>query len=260
MDDNQAVREPGHGLRFRDELADFWRFIRRPTFAPRTPARKAGPAWWVDWFTGVSVRRLFAWACFLWAVNMFVLGPLAVSAAGAAGATHRLNIHAIPWVYALVWAPIVEELVFRYGLRRPAVLWWFVPIAVAAMFSGPHGLGVALVGVLILACMVPFQLKTPRWRRPLGWHARLVYRHYFPWIFHLSSIAFAALHLYNFNLHQTPWLYLPFLVLPQWLTGMVLGWLRVRRGIGAAIMLHSLFNAGPLLFIWLVLSFAPDSV
>ncbi|MCY1464048.1 hypothetical protein D9M71_820230 [compost metagenome] len=48
-------------------------------------------------------------------------------------------------------------------------------------------------------------------------------------------------------------------MLPQWLTGLVLGWIRVRRGIGAAILLHSVFNAGPILMIWLVMRYAPTA-
>ena len=33
------------------------------------------------------------------------------------------------------------------------------------------------------------------------------------------------------------------------LTGLVLAWLRVRRGIGASIVLHAIFNGGPVLLI-----------
>jgi membrane protease YdiL (CAAX protease family) len=37
----------------------------------------------------------------------------------------------------------------------------------------------------------------------------------------------------------------------------VLGWMRVRRGIGAAILLHSAFNAGPILMIWIIMRWVP---
>ena len=46
------------------------------------------------------------------------------------------------------------------------------------------------------------------------------------------------------------------LVLPQWATGLVLGWMRVRRGIGAAIAC-ALFNGGPVLMIWLLMTLMP---
>jgi len=252
-------RSPAVGrLRFRDELRDFFSFVRRPRLAPRLPGRRAGDGWWEDWFPTVSVGRLLKWALFLWAINLVFLGPIAVAAAGAGGATHRLNIHNIPWLHALLWAPVVEELVFRYALRRPAPAWWLVPAAVAAMLMGAKWPGILLVTGILLLCWLPYLLNMPFARRDLPWRVRKAYRRGFPWVFHLTSVAFAAVHLYNFNLHQTPLWLLPLLVLPQWLTGLVLGWHRVRLGIGASILLHGIFNGGPLLVVWLVLRMAPE--
>ncbi|WP_442598407.1 CPBP family glutamic-type intramembrane protease [Parapusillimonas sp. JC17] len=245
-------------MRFRDELRDFFRFLRRPGFTPRLPGRRAGDGWWQDWFPVLSVGRLLKWALFLWLVNLVFLGPIAVAAAGVGGATHRLRLDDIPWLQALLWAPIIEELVFRYGLRRLGHAWWMVPVAVATMFMGPKWPGVlALTGILVV-CWLPYLAGTPSARRPLPWKYRTAYRGLFPWVFHLSSVLFAAVHLYNFNLHQTPLWLLPLLVLPQWLTGLVLGWLRIRRGIGASMLLHALFNGGPLLIVWIVIQVAPD--
>lgn len=248
------------GTRFRDELRDFLRFIVRPRFGPRLPGRHAISGWWEDWFPGLSVGRLLKWAFFLWAVNLVFLGPIAVAAAGAGGATHRLNINNIPWMAALVWAPIVEELVFRYGLRRIGAAWWLAPAAVAAMLMGAKWSGILLLAGILVVCWLPYLARLPYTRRPLPWRYRLMYRRCFPWVFHLASLLFAAVHLYNFNLHGTPWWLFPLLVLPQWLTGLVLGWLRVKRGIGASMLLHAMFNGGPLLVVWLILNLAPDMV
>lgn len=250
-----TVRQP---MRFRDELRDFIRFVLRPRFTPRLPGRHAANGWWEDWFPGVSVGRLIKWACFLWAINIVFLGPIAVTAAGAGGATHRLDINNIPWLQALLWAPVVEELVFRYGLRRIAQAWWLVPAAVGAMLMGPKWSAILLVTGIFTVCWLPYLMNAPYTRRSLAWRHRLTYRRFFPWVFHLASLAFAAVHLYNFNLHQTPLWLMPLLVLPQWLTGLVLGWLRVKRGIGASVLLHAIFNGGPLLVVWLVLRYLPD--
>lgn len=244
--------------RFRDELRDFFRFVLRPRFGPRLPGRHIGDGCWEDWFPGLSVGRLFKWACFLWVINLVFLGPIAVMAAGAGGATHRLDMHNIPWLQALLWAPVVEELVFRYGLRRPAQAWWLVPAAVSAMFMGPTLWAILLVATIIGLCWIPHLLNAPYSRRSMPWRYRLVYRRYFPWVFHVASLLFAGVHLYNFNLYQTPLWLMPLLVLPQWLTGLVLSWLRVKRGIGASMLLHGIFNGGPLLLVWLVLRFAPE--
>ncbi|SHH04337.1 CPBP family glutamic-type intramembrane protease [Pollutimonas bauzanensis] len=247
-------------LLFRDELRDFFRFALRPRFGPRLPGRHAGSGWWEDWFPGLAIGRLCKWACFLWAVNLAFLGPIAVMAAGAGGATHRLDIHNIPWLQALLWAPVVEELVFRYGLRRIAQAWWLVPAAVGAMLMGPQWSAILLVTGIFVVCWLPYLFGMPCARRSLAWRHRLLYRRCFPWVFHATSLLFAAVHLYNFNLHQTPLWLMPLLVLPQWLTGLVLGWLRVKRGIGASMLLHGIFNGGPLLLVWLVLRFVPEMV
>ncbi len=244
--------------RFRDELRNFFRFVLRPRFGPRLPGRRAGDGCWEDWFPGLPIGRLFKWACFLWAVNLVFLGPIAVMAAGAGGATHRLDIHNIPWLQALLWAPVVEELVFRYGLRRPAQAWWLVPAAVAAMFMGATWWAILLVTAILALCWIPYLLGMAYTRRSMPWRYRLAYRRWFPWVFHLASLLFAGVHLYNFNLHQTPLWLMPLLVLPQWLTGLVLSWLRIKRGIGASMLLHAIFNGGPLLLVWLVLRFVPE--
>lgn len=260
MSDSVSVGRAGRPLRFRDEVRDFFRFALRPRFTPRLPGRHAGSGWWEDWFPSLSLGRLLKWAAFLWLVNLVFLGPIAVAAAGAAGATHRLDIHNMPWLQALLWAPIVEELVFRYGLRRPAMIWWLVPAAVTAMFTGPKWSGILMVAGILLVCWLPVVLRLPYARWSLPWRVRRLYKKAFPLVFHLAALLFAAVHLYNFNLHNTALWLLPLLVLPQWLTGLVLGWLRVKRGIGASMLLHGLFNGGPLLVVWLVLRAAPDLV
>lgn len=247
-------------LRFRDEFRDFVRFVLRPRFTPRLPGREPGDGWLLDWFPAASFVGLFKWALFLWVVNLVLFGPLAVWAATSGGATHRLDVNNMPWLQALIWAPIVEELVFRYGMRRPAYAWWLAPAAVGAMLLGPKWPGILmLTGVLVL-CWAPYLLSAAWARRSTPWRWRLYYRRAFPLVFHLASILFAAVHLYNFKLHHTPWWLLPLLVLPQWLTGLVLGWQRCRRGIGASVLLHGIFNAGPLLVVWVLLQVASDAL
>lgn len=248
-----------HAVGFRTQLHDFLQFVRRPSPNPRQFGRlsvsRNGFA--ADWLCSPGWRRLLQWASFLWAVNLVLLGPIAVAAATAAGAQHRLDVQSLPWLQALVWAPIIEEMVFRYGLRRVGQVWWLVPIATLIMFSGPVATAQLSLLALLLICWWPaIRASEPGSRgvpaTVLGWRRFAAYR--YGWLFHGSSLAFAAIHLHNFNLGQTAAWLLPLLVLPQWLTGMVLGWLRVRYGIGAAVRLHALFNAGPLLLVWLLVS------
>lgn len=250
------------GSRFRDEFRLFARFLARPRLAPRAPGRCAAHSnsWQADWMPVVPWRRLLQWAAFLWFVNMVFLGPIAFMAAGAGGAQHRLDLTNIPWLQAVLWAPVVEELVFRYGLRRPGRALWLLPVATVAMLAGPRWSTAALVAAVVLLCWHiesrPFSLG--RAVRQLSWPQRRAYQAWFPWVFHASCLLFAAIHLHNFSLHGTPYWLMPLLVLPQWLTGLALGWMRVRRGIGASMLLHGLFNSGPLLIVWIVLHTVPQ--
>lgn len=244
-------------LTFRAEFKDFIAFLRQPALSPRTPGRRLGSGVAADWLSGLGLKRLLQWALLLWCVNLVFLGPIAVMAAGAGGAQHRLDIGAIPWLQALLWAPLVEEMVFRYSLRRITQAYWLLPSAAVVMFNGPGwSTGLFLLAIVLLS-----------WRTAEGWPSTrpsmsssvaLWYRRLFPWLFYVFSLAFAAVHLINFKLHQTPLWLMPLLVLPQLLTGLVLGWLRVRRGIGASIALHALFNGGPLLVVWLILRWMPQ--
>ncbi|MBL4718020.1 MAG: CPBP family intramembrane metalloprotease, partial [Erythrobacter sp.] len=66
--------------------------------------------------------------------------------------------------------------------------------------------------------------------------------------FWLSTLAFASVHLFNFPAEDMA-MALP-LVLPQFATGTMLGYLRVHYGLWASVLLHLLHNGA---FISLVL-------
>lgn len=235
-------------VRFRDEFRDFLRFVRRPTLGPRLP-REPAPALVADWVGSVRVGRLLRWVLLLWLINMAVLGPLAAGVAAGTGASHRLDPTAIPVLLALVWAPIVEELMFRFGLRRPGAALWLLPAFVVVVIFG-RSLWVGSLLAISLALTAWPRLPGVRWR--FRWLRR--YRRWFPLVFHVATFAFAILHLLNFTaLGSVAWWLLPVFVLPQWATGLVLGWVRVRTGIGASIVMHAMFNAGPVLLLWLLM-------
>jgi hypothetical protein len=244
-----------------EEIVDFLRYLRHPRPGPRLGGHAAGRCLRADFAPGVPWWRLAHWAGLLWLVNLFVFAPLALSAAQATGAQHRLDVYNLPWLTALLWAPLVEELTFRYALRRPAMLWWFVPFMVAILVQGPALTSGAMVVLALLLLAAPAWY--PRGHRgragwTLSWPSRRRVRRFYPVLFHGSALAFAAVHLYNFRLNHMELFLLPLLVLPQWVTGLVLGWIRVRRGIGASMCLHALFNGGPLLLLGIILHFAPE--
>jgi len=238
--------------RFWSELADFWRFVRCPLPGRRLPPRRLGSSLAVDWRTGVGLGRILAWAVVLWLLNLCLLGPIAAVVAAQAGAAHRLNLHNLPWFNALLWAPVVEEMLFRYGLRRPMRALWLSPGLGLAIWRGPCVWTIVLMALLLLAGRWPLRWQAVSRQRGYIKRCRF-YRAHFGLVFHGAALAFAAMHSSNFALGSAAYWALPFLVLPQWVTGLVLGWIRVRRGIGASMVLHAVFNSGPVLLIWALL-------
>jgi hypothetical protein len=242
--------------RLRDDIVDFLRFIRRPTLRHLRP-RRTGPSQGADWMPAASLRRLLAWVVILWCINLFALGPLAVKVAGLGGAHHRLEMGAIPWFTAIVWAPLVEEMLFRYGLRRPLQALWVIPLMLWPLLRGPNPLTSATVVIVMVAAIYSLHRSVASgqsWK----WHWRRRYVKQFPLLFHLAALVFAGMHLGNFYLNQTHIWLMPLLVLPQWLTGLVLSWMRVRRGIGASMVMHAMFNAGPVLLVLGILRWLPE--
>lgn len=207
-----------------------------------------------DWFPGLGMGRLFAWAATLWILNIFVLGPLVLEAFEASGATHRINVNDLPWLQAILWAPLVEELLFRYCLRRPLSLFWVTPSMGLVLVYGLQSWASVLLALTVaLLLFISYFSAGPRaW--VFRWGRR--YHKVFPWVFHLVALAFAAVHLRNYVFGDVQWWVMMILVTPQWLTGLVLGWMRVQRGVGASILLHGLFNAGPLCVAWVALQYA----
>jgi len=141
---------------------------------------------------------------------------------------------------AVLFAPLIEESVFRAQLRR---------------FSGSL-LFIAFIGGLILMAVTQTYwafLITPFififlftvYRFTLAGSITRKFRFWtnlFPWYFHFTAICFALVHLGNFekgiSLLPLGILY----TLPQLAIGLVLGYARMNYGLKYAIALHALYN------------------
>ncbi len=69
------------------------------------------------------------------------------------------------------------------------------------------------------------------------------WKKYFSYIFYLSAIIFALFHLFNFYETSTFIFLLPILVLPQFIGGLLIGYLRVRYNFFLGYLYHAIFNA-----------------
>jgi membrane protease YdiL (CAAX protease family) len=155
--------------------------------------------------------------------------------------------------FIVIGAPLGEELVFRGWLSgRPGHVGASLAILAAALLGGaamlllPGMRGVfALVALTVLGLMVAAVLLwRKRGRPPMSWFAR-----HARWFYLLSAVAFASIHLTNFSEGNAA-LLLP-LTLPQFLLGLILGYVRVMFGLWASVLMHAMHNT---LFISLVLA------
>jgi len=244
--------------RFRDEFRQFLHFVRRPSLKREVKHSTPVSGWVADWIPSCRWTRLLAWAGALWLINIVALGPLVLTVYEMSGATHRISVHNLPWFQALLWAPIVEEMLFRFGLRRPQLALLVVPVLIYVFLNGFAWWASSLIVSVML--MLIWSMRNARMPSGSGWKWLRTYRWAFPVLMHGSVLAFAALHIHNYEFVDLPGWMMAVLVLPQWVTGLALCWIRVQRGIGAAILVHAFFNAGPLGVAWLALQLTGDAL
>ncbi|MGP2570741.1 CPBP family glutamic-type intramembrane protease [Ornithobacterium rhinotracheale] len=73
------------------------------------------------------------------------------------------------------------------------------------------------------------------------------WKKHFSFIFYTSSLIFAFAHLKNY--HDLNWALPVFIILPKFISALLLGYIRVRYGLIYSIALHSINNATPFLFL-----------
>ena len=138
-------------------------------------------------------------------------------------------------------APVLEEMAFRGWMRgRPRALWLLlcgaVAVALVAMVS--HHVAETATSLGFIAALVAggagwFVLRR-RVAAP-GWYVQA-----FPVVFWLSASAFALSHMMNYPRFSWP---LVAMVLPQLWTGLLLGFVRLRIGLPASMLVHGCANA-----------------
>lgn len=145
----------------------------------------------------------------------------------------------------VILAPPIEELIFRAGLsgRKRAII----------LSVSPWLLVAALIGLVPIAGPIDPPLTV---MLGLAWVAATAavmavqrdsgsvpdrYRHLFPAVFWISSVAFGLMHVFNYEDPLRPAVLL--MVIPQITGGMMLGYVRVKYGMWANIAQHVVFNA-----------------
>ncbi len=113
------------------------------------------------------------------------------------------------------------------------------------------------VFVAFLAIIFAPLFEESIFRAPLGLFKK---SRYFPLALYVSIAAFGLIHIFNFETYENALWMVPFLILPQLVTGVFLSYIRVRMGFVYGILFHALFNGillGPILLVRLI---SPESL
>ncbi|MES2530929.1 MAG: CPBP family glutamic-type intramembrane protease [Pseudomonadota bacterium] len=146
------------------------------------------------------------------------------------------------WIMACLLAPVMEELIFRSGLRY-ALMAILTVWGVALLFAWNSAWRGPLLGVWVVLSVVALLplLKRRRRKKLLPRIDRILVRHRVLWV-HLSTVAFAAIHLFNWRGMSGLPVGAVALVMPQLLVGYGLAYLCIRMGLRWSMLAHAAFN------------------
>lgn len=155
--------------------------------------------------------------------------------------------------------PIFEEITFRLSLKfKPIYLalstgtftYYMITKAVFKSRlsliddSFKYRIGIAIVTMIIIYIISNRNIIKSKLEVFWGQHFR--------WIYYISCISFAWLHIFNFELNTTNLLLLPILTLPQLFSATIAGYTRIAFGFRYPLVVHMSTN-----FLFTLLAFIP---
>ncbi len=167
-----------------------------------------------------------------------------------------------PVVYLLLgtfFFPVLEETTYRLSLRFKPVHFaltmgaFTYTVVTKIIYQTRHSdfetaLGVRLTAVLVVAVLT--YLITSR--TAVKARLQIFWQTHFRAIYYFSAVAFAWIHIFNFELNALNLLLLPILTLPQLISGLLVGYVRINYGFVYNLASHSATN-----FLFILLSFIP---
>lgn len=148
-------------------------------------------------------------------------------------------------LYIIVFiVPFIEEFLFRFWLGRRWGILVVLPtlLVMAALILAKislKDLNVAL-SLLLLLVVAGYLITTYRRTSIYGVHDDRI-QTFFPYLFWGTSISFALMHLGNFNTSGIGLLAV-IIVLPQFIAGTMMGYIRMRLGFLAGFAFHAAYN------------------
>lgn len=205
-------------------------FLRNPVYFGRDN-RPSQLLITVCWYFGCTV-----------AVSLLFLGFGRVFPEGVPEVTRRYPD--LPLWLVLLLPPLIEELAFRFPLRR-SLATLGVGLFFLAFLLVSKGFG----GEIYTAKLLPARIGIAFGLAGVVWlvaRERLL-RMPFVRFFYLSALLFGSMHLFNYMPFSFPRtavvvLYLTLYVLTKSLSASILGYARIKHGFGFVVLLHVLHN------------------
>ncbi len=160
----------------------------------------------------------------------------------------KLNVAPILLFLLMVFlGPFLEEIFFRLFLKpnyknMTLLLILFFTVAIFTIWK--RNMPILLFSFFAIFLLL-FILSRPK---NLFWFQRIVLSH-FRWVFYISCLLFGAIHILNFeHLNFKLFFAAPFIIFPQVVAGVFLGFVRMKYGIVFSVLFHSLINFFPAVF------------
>ena len=142
-------------------------------------------------------------------------------------------------------APFIEELTYRFFLRRNMIsilisLFFIIYFAISILNDTSfYNFELSILLPKITMAAIPVLILYFFFKSFLIWLNKINYKY----IFWVSCISFALAHLMNFSpLSFYEKMFFPILVIPQFVYGVIFGFMRVKYGFLWGLLLHMLIN------------------
>ncbi|MBC3920310.1 CPBP family intramembrane metalloprotease [Undibacterium sp. CY18W] len=220
------------------ESGDFKRFLVHPQ--RRKPNTES--------LTAIGARLLFLLALTL-LFGIFISVLSTEFFMDWAGAESKMDMKAkyLPTrelLMVILFAPVMEELIFRAGLRKAKYSLFVCPPLLALALLA-HKVALVLAIVICAIAIIDFFVRKRadvEAKTALKFARARSYLLRFPWIFWFYSLCFGFVHMSNYTVSGTPGLLMIVIVAPQFFAGLAVGYLRLRNGILSGMILHASYN------------------
>ena len=227
-----------------ETLSDYRRFLKKPQLLRLSNNRKTllNDVFWLILLDFVFIGLL-----------MLIYTSLKKSKVIVNYEEYDIFEHGFAWamVLGIILAPLFEELIFRWQLRKPKLSVWFVVISAGSLVCSSTSddylrfFAIIFFIGLGLSAFVVFE-KSNRL------NAIRRFRQYYVFLFYYTAIIFGYVHLSNFKgltLSDPSFI---IYISSQIFGGLSMGYIRVKYGLLYSMLMHGCINAILIPIAWLM--------